>query len=291
MFILRIESDNTTMGSATGTGIYAANTNITISATANNGYHFATWSDGNTDNPRTLQLNSDSTITALFATNSFVITAISSDESLGTVDGSGEYQYNQQAILTANAVEHYHFSRWDDGNTDNPRIITVTEDATYMADFAPNYYHINVTSNDESMGAVYGEGEYAYNTIASISAYPNVKYVFVEWSDGNTENPRDILIEKDSSFVAYFKRSESIESAEYLETIAVYPNPTSKTISINVDNATKVEVLDMNGKIMITKENCNQVDVSALADGIYTLKITMPQGETIRKVVKLTPQK
>ena len=47
----------------------------------------------------------------------------------------------------------------------------------------------------------------------------------------------------------------------------------------------------MNGKIMISKENCNQIDVSSLADGIYTLKITMPQGETIRKVVKLTPQK
>ena len=291
MFILRVESDDNTMGSATGTGIYAANTDITISATANDGYHFEAWSDGNTSNPRTLQLASDSTITATFATNTFVITAISSDESLGTVDGSGEYLYNQEAILTANAVEHYHFSRWDDGNTDNPRTITVTQDATYIADFSPNYYRIDVTSNDENMGSVYGEGEYAYNTIASISAYPNVKYVFVEWSDGNTENPRDILVEKDSSFVAYFKKSESVESAEYLETIAVYPNPTSKTISINVDNVTKAEVLDMNGKIMISKENCNQIDVSSLADGIYTLKITMPQGETIRKVVKLTPQK
>ena len=38
-----------------------------ISATANYGYHFVQWSDGNTDNPRTLELTQDTTFTAEFA--------------------------------------------------------------------------------------------------------------------------------------------------------------------------------------------------------------------------------
>ena len=38
-----------------------------ISATANHGYHFVQWSDGNTDNPRTLELTQDTTFTAEFA--------------------------------------------------------------------------------------------------------------------------------------------------------------------------------------------------------------------------------
>ena len=38
-----------------------------ISATANYGYHFVRWSDGNTDNPRTLVLTQDTTFTAEFA--------------------------------------------------------------------------------------------------------------------------------------------------------------------------------------------------------------------------------
>ena len=38
-----------------------------ISATPNYGYHFAQWSDGNTDNPRTIILTQDTTFTAEFA--------------------------------------------------------------------------------------------------------------------------------------------------------------------------------------------------------------------------------
>ena len=38
-----------------------------ISATANYGYHFVQWSDGNTDNPRTLVLTQDTILTAEFA--------------------------------------------------------------------------------------------------------------------------------------------------------------------------------------------------------------------------------
>jgi len=38
-----------------------------ISATSNNGYHFSKWSDGNTDNPRTIVLTQDTTFTAEFA--------------------------------------------------------------------------------------------------------------------------------------------------------------------------------------------------------------------------------
>ena len=38
-----------------------------ISATPNFGYHFVQWSDGNTDNPRTLVLTQDTTLTAEFA--------------------------------------------------------------------------------------------------------------------------------------------------------------------------------------------------------------------------------
>ena len=32
--------------------------------------------------------------------------------------------------------EHHHFVRWSDGNTDNPRLVTVTKDMTFTAEFA-----------------------------------------------------------------------------------------------------------------------------------------------------------
>jgi hypothetical protein len=39
----------------------------TLTATANEGYRFVIWNDGNTDNPRTVALTSDTSFTAIFA--------------------------------------------------------------------------------------------------------------------------------------------------------------------------------------------------------------------------------
>lgn len=53
----------------------------------------------------------------------------------GSTSGSGYYAYNAQATLRATASSGYAFKSWSDGNTDNPRTVTVTADATYTAEF------------------------------------------------------------------------------------------------------------------------------------------------------------
>ncbi len=63
------------------------------------------------------------------------ITVTSANESMGTVSGGGEYEVGTEITITAIPNEGYHFVTWNDGNTDNPRTITVTEDATYIASF------------------------------------------------------------------------------------------------------------------------------------------------------------
>ncbi len=43
----------------------------------------------------------------------------------------------QQVNITAVPEnEHRHFTRWTDGNTDNPRLLTITQDTTFTAEFA-----------------------------------------------------------------------------------------------------------------------------------------------------------
>lgn len=46
------------------------------------------------------------------------------------------------ATITATPAVGYHFVRWNDLNTDNPRTITPTEDVTYTAFFAINQYTV-----------------------------------------------------------------------------------------------------------------------------------------------------
>ncbi|MCQ2345500.1 MAG: leucine-rich repeat protein [Paludibacteraceae bacterium] len=65
----------------------------------------------------------------------FTITVLSSDESVGSVDGGGEYCDGETATISATPVDGYRFVKWNDGNTDNPRQVLVSEDKTYIANF------------------------------------------------------------------------------------------------------------------------------------------------------------
>ena len=112
---------------------------------------------------------------------------------------------DDNAIIEAVANYGYHFVQWNDGNTDNPRNIVVTEDITYTAEFAANTYTVSINVNDDAMGYVSGAGPYLYTAEATLTATANPFYRFVQWSDGITDNPRVVMVEKDSLFTAEFE--------------------------------------------------------------------------------------
>ena len=92
----------------------------------------------------------------------YTITVNVNDPTMGTVTGGGEYKENSQVNIEAKANEGYIFMSWNDGNTDNPRSIIVTSDASYTAIFEPidtnTYYTITVEVNDPAMGSATGGG-------------------------------------------------------------------------------------------------------------------------------------
>ena len=53
-------------GTVSGGGTYNYNASVTLNATANSGYHFVKWSDGNTSATRTVTVTKDATYTATF---------------------------------------------------------------------------------------------------------------------------------------------------------------------------------------------------------------------------------
>ena len=67
-YTLTANTADNTMGTAdVTTAPTCTNNTATITATANSGYRFDHWSDGNTDNPRTITVTSDTSISAIFA--------------------------------------------------------------------------------------------------------------------------------------------------------------------------------------------------------------------------------
>ena len=69
----------------------------------------------------------------------YTITTAVKTAGTGSVIGGGKYESGTDTILTALPALYYEFVKWSDGNTDNPRRITVTGDATYTAEFGPRY--------------------------------------------------------------------------------------------------------------------------------------------------------
>lgn len=68
-------------------------------------------------------------------------------ESQGAVTGAGEYPNGSQIQLTATPKDHYTFTQWSDGVTDNPRTVSVTADAVYAAQFERSSYTVYINQD------------------------------------------------------------------------------------------------------------------------------------------------
>ena len=99
-YSIQVDTSNSQMGSAkVDYNTYCDGNQI--SATANNGYHFVQWSDGVTDNPRTLTLTQDTVLTAEFALTTAgqcgknLYWVYDTNKSTLTITGSGD-MYNER---------------------------------------------------------------------------------------------------------------------------------------------------------------------------------------------------
>ena len=144
VYTLTVDVNDEAMGSveiADEAEVYAENTEVTLTATPATGYHFVQWSDENTDNPRTITMTENTTLTATFAVNTYSLLVDVNDEAMGSVEIADEaetYEHGTEVVLTATPAENYKFVKWSDENTDNPRTITMTENTTLTAIFADN---------------------------------------------------------------------------------------------------------------------------------------------------------
>ena len=61
--------------------------------------------------------------------------SVNGDSRQGTVAGGGMYYYYDTCVVEAIPHEGLRFVQWNDGNTDNPRMLYVTKDSTFTAEF------------------------------------------------------------------------------------------------------------------------------------------------------------
>lgn len=178
------------------------------------GYTFSQWSDGNTDNPRILTVTSDASYAAEFVAMSPMPTTYdvtiyadgcATPKVISVIEG-------EQILMNAHAKFGYAFSQWSDGNTDNPRAAIINADATFVAHFkesdepAPEGQY-TITVKTEGCSTELTQNVSA-GTEVKLYAHPNECNYFFSWSDGNTDNPRNITVNSDATYTAEFSANQ-----------------------------------------------------------------------------------
>ena len=124
----------------------------------------------------------------------------------GSVAGHGYHRIGDTVTLVAIPHEHFHFVQWENGDTNRVRQFVATNrsgELAYIAQFDPDAFMVNVVPND-SLYSVNGTGVYYVDyysenfPTATLTVVPTYGNMFLSWTDGNTDNPRQLLIDRDT---------------------------------------------------------------------------------------------
>ncbi|MBO7143766.1 MAG: InlB B-repeat-containing protein [Salinivirgaceae bacterium] len=193
-------------GNQNADSTYNHGTRLTLKTHADAHYHFLKWSDGDRSTPRQLIIKRDTAFNAVFAIDSFPVTA---DAKNGKVTGTGIYPYNSEIELTAVADSFYHFLNWSDGSTDNPLKLTVDDEINMTAYFEIDSYTLTVSNPDEGEIEVKGsrnaDWTYDHGTEVELTATAvEPHYHFDHWFDGSRNNPHKVTVKDNMMVTAVF---------------------------------------------------------------------------------------
>lgn len=97
--------------------------------------------------------------------------------------------------------------------------------------YTPPSYAVTLAADPQDGGTVSGGGTYEHGTSVQVSATPATGYMFSQWSDANSQNPRTIVVTGPVSLTAYFTQSSNIYVGNNAAR-AVYVGNTQATVYI-----------------------------------------------------------
>ena len=175
-------------GSVSSPGTHNHGTQAAITAIAQTGYSFVSWSgDGISDpnlNATTVDMMQDRNVSAIFAINQYEL-AVNAGTG-GSSSGSGTFDWNSSISITATPSTDYHFSAWTGSGFSNSSeantTVHMTQDRNITATFLINSYSLTISS--DSGGSVSNSGSHYHGIQASITATPQTGYSFTGWEGG-----------------------------------------------------------------------------------------------------------
>lgn len=224
-----------------------------------------------------------------------------SDSSMGATEGAGFFPDDWYDTIRAVPELGYRFLSWNDGNTDNPRVVRLRQDTLFTAVFAEgDVFSVQLAVNDPALGSVEGEGSYNAGMPVVIRAVPtDTSCEFVWWNDQVTDNPRTVILSQDTAFTAIFYRDTMGSGDSDTTGIAAVaapqmklsPNPVrdNLTLRMGAEDSYRVEVYNDLGYRLLVRRFTGarlRIDLSALPLGHYLLKVQSAAGIAVRAFIK-----
>ena len=210
---ITVQANNADYGRVTGTGTYAIHDHATLTATAQSGYRFIRWNDGNTQASRSVAVPLEgATFTAYFSPLATISVQTDNTQQC-SVSGSGTYVVGEEVTLIAHPGTGFRFVRWNDDSVSSTRTISVTlEGATYTAYFEPiPRVAISLQSSNSTRGSVSGAGSFYEDSTTTIRATALPGYHFLRWNDNNTDETRTITVPRTpTTYTAYFAENARV---------------------------------------------------------------------------------
>ena len=214
------------------------------------------------------------------------------DDSLFFVESGRQFSLQGLQPATSYCVwvrsefEGYH-SRWT-----GPACLTTLDEV--------RYYSASGASDNPQWGAVEWQcvedcdsmavdGLYVEGSVIEFVARPlGDRVSFAHWNDGNSDNPRRIVLTQDTLLTAHFEEVIGIDAVDG-QSVTCWPNPASRIVSVkSCSQMTSIACMDAEGRSVarFSPQSLEyKMDVRGWRTGVYFVKVVTTEG---CKVLKLT---
>jgi len=198
------------------TGPYYYGDAVQLFAEPNTGWYFSQWIGNFTgnQNPATITIDGDKTITAIFTQELYVLNiTISGNGNVTKYPDKTIYVHGETVTLTANADLGWTFTGWsgDASGNENQIIITMDGNKSITATFTENLYTLtiyidgngNVSKNPEN-------ATYTYGAVVELTATAELGWTFSHWSGAlsGSDNPTSLTITENTTVTAHFTQNQ-----------------------------------------------------------------------------------